>query len=406
MGAITFLMGMDSAGNAFFANAKGFFTGPNSVVIDAPAGGQSLEGVFKVLRDRANQTPKQVFDPINIVAHATGFSSLQFRMRAAATSPDIITADDLTAEIAKINAKAADAWKQLGQPIIISATKVVLYGCDVGRGAPFVRDFGRLFGEDLHVYAPLRVAVFRHAGTTFEHRLARTWSVPWPSAISQATAWPPTRTKFVADAVTKFGPTWTAVTNDPLGPIGLENNLKNVAVAATEKQAASWFFHEQISFDPSFVTATMPPVRSAIVSPGGSDVDDTTVENSIGPSHVTDRTNAATWVAHLLVLAQIIEQSVDITSSAQYRHVDIDPPQDASPGPKPPPNAPPITPPAHTSVWDEARDALIAAGVGETEIDSLSAGLAQADPGSLALADPDVPSVAGIDAEPTAEDFA
>ena len=407
MPAITFLMGADPVGgNAFFANAKGFFTGPNSDVVAAPAGGQSLEGVFKELRDRARQAPAKIYDPINIVAHATGFSSLQFRLRAAATSPDIIVADDLTTEIAKINAKAADAWKQLGPPIVTPTTKVVLHGCDVGRGASFLRDFGRLFSEDLHVYAPLRVALFRHAGNTFEHRLARTWSVPWPSDIGKTTAWPPARAKFVADAVTKFGPTWTTVTNDPLGPIGLEQNLKNVAVAATATQAASWFFHEHVVFDPQVVIPTMPPFRSAIVSPGGSDVDDTTVENAIGPAHVTDRANATSWVAHIAVLAEIIEKSVDITNSAQYRHIDIDPPTAPSPGPKPPPNAPPITPPAHSSVWDQARDALIAAGVGENAIDTLAAGLASADPSTLALADPDVPSVADIDAEPTAEDFA
>ena len=55
MGAITFLMDKDpaNAANAFYANAKGYFSGLQSDVIEAPAGGQTLEGVFKILRDRA-----------------------------------------------------------------------------------------------------------------------------------------------------------------------------------------------------------------------------------------------------------------------------------------------------------------------------------------------------------------
>jgi len=417
MPAITFLMGSDpaNAANAFYANAKGFFSDLGSEVIDAPAGGQSLETAFKVLRDKAAENPPKIYDPINVVSHASGFSSFEFKLRTATADP-FTSEDDLTAEIVKINAKAADAWKQLGPPIIVSTTKVVLYGCDVGRGAPFVENFGRLFGEDLHVYAPLRVAVFRHVGAKYEHRLARTWSVPWPSSITDSTNWSTpqkataTRQAFLAAADQKFGARWILV-KSVVGPTLLQE-LTPIANAATPAMGASWFFGEQVSLDvtdpanPQADIALMIPSKSAIIAPGGTDVDDTTVQNVIGPAQVTHKIGPKTWAAEIAVLAQIIEQAVSITDASQYRHVDIDPPKAPSPGPKPPPNTPPVVPPAHSNLWEQARDELIAAGVGAAELDAVAAELAPADDEAMALPDSDTPAIDGLDRDPTAEDFA
>lgn len=409
MGAITFLMDDDTShpGNPFYANAKGFFKQSPGEIIDSPTGGQTLEGVFKVLRDKAAETPPQIYDPINIVTHASGFSSFEFKLRATATS-DVTMPDDVTAEIVKINAKAADAWKQLGPPIIVPSTKVVLYGCDVGRGAQFLESFAQLFGDALHIYAPLRVAVFRHA-TIFEYRLARTWSVPWPTNITTATNWAKTRQDFVTAADTKFGAKWILV--KPIGSPTLQQELTAIAHTATAAMAASWFFGERITLDvtdeqnPQADIAQLIPLRSAILT-GGTDVDDTTVENVVGPAQVTHKIGPKQWAAEILALAQIIDKVVDITNTDQYRHCVISPPKAPSAGPKPPPNTPPVTPPAHSSLWDQARDELIAAGAEADEIDAAADGIAPAEAAELELPDPDTPAIEGLDRELTAEDFA
>ena len=62
--------------------------------------------------------------------------------------------------------------------------------------------------------------------------------------------------------------------------------------------------------------------------------------------------------------------------------------------------------PAHSNLWDQARDELIAAGVGADELDAAVAEIAPADAAELELPDPDTPAIDGLDRELTAEDFA
>jgi hypothetical protein len=407
MGALTFLMGRDvGSANAFYAEAKGFFT-PTSEVIEAPAGGQTLEAVFKMLRDRAASNPATIYNPINLVSHATGFSSLEFRLRAG--GPEITTQDEITAEILSFKA-ATKPWKQLGFPIITPDTNVVLYGCDVGRDAKFIGDLGQLFADALHIYAPLRVAVFRHSGTPpkYEHRLARTWAVPWPDNIGGSKTpakWKEARDKFVDDAKAKFGLKWLEVhqNDDPLG-MGLETLLKSVAKDADASMKASWFFGETVGFTGDDISLVKPP-PSAVLPPGGRDVDDTTVANVVRQSDFK-QVNATNWIAYTAVLAQIIEEEVAVTDTKKYRHVKIAAQQAPSPGPKPPAGAPPVSAPAHSSLWDEARDELIAAGMDADVIDEFVAGAAPGKLGELALADPGLPSPEGTDGELSPKDFA
>jgi hypothetical protein len=409
MAAITFLMDDDSShpDNPFYANAKGFFKQTPGEIVDSPAGGQTLEGVFKVLRDKAAETPPKIYDPINIVSHASGFSSFEFRLRASATS-DVTMADDVTAEIVKINAKAADAWKQLGPPIIVPATRVVLYGCDVGRGAPFLESVALLFGDALHIYAPLRVAVFRHVGTVFQYRLARTWSVPWPTNITSGMNWVKTRADFLVAADKKFGAKWILV--KPVAGPSLQQVLTPIAQTSTAAIGATWFFGERLTLDvadaqnPQADINQLIPMHSAILT-GGNDVDDTTVENVVGPAQVTHKIAPKQWAAEILGLAQIIDKDVDITDTDQYRHCVLSPAKAPSAGPTPPPNTPPVVPPAHSSLFDQARDELIAAGVSAGEIDAAVAAISPSAETELDLPEPDPPIIEGLDRPLAAEDF-
>ncbi len=68
---ITFLMGQDdpASGNPFYSLAKKYFQNPgSSTVIDAPATGQTLEGVFDSLRSLTTT----IQTTINLVSHASG----------------------------------------------------------------------------------------------------------------------------------------------------------------------------------------------------------------------------------------------------------------------------------------------------------------------------------------------
>ena len=87
MPEITFLMDRDLGGSGYFTEAEGYFTG-RSDTIDKPTGtdATTLEDVFKSLRARAKDD--EVYDTINLVAHGTGFSAVQFPISEARRTDD------------------------------------------------------------------------------------------------------------------------------------------------------------------------------------------------------------------------------------------------------------------------------------------------------------------------------
>jgi hypothetical protein len=130
MADLTFLMNVDPAGdpNHFYALAKQFFVAAGSTVVDAPAIGQTLEGVFNDLRSRAN-----VPTTINLVSHASGFASMECPVTLAsqAAGRRTMTVDDLK------DALAAKSLAPPGPAAITDKTRIVIYGCDVGRSESF-----------------------------------------------------------------------------------------------------------------------------------------------------------------------------------------------------------------------------------------------------------------------------
>lgn len=401
MPEITYLMATDPAGatNGYFANAKGYFLGRRSTVVDAPAGGQTLEGVFDDLRARAAAGAAGTFDQINLVSHATGFSSLMFGLTKSERG-GILTAARLTNALATASS-SAPILKKLGPPAVTDKTHVRLYGCDVGKDRPFLRDVGLMFGMPADVTAPLRVAVFRHDGATFAHRLARTWAVPWPSDVERTPpqGWAPVRQAFVAKAESKFGSAAAERSpGDLFAADAVKATLTAAAAAATATTASTFFFHEYVEVliptteaDPQAFVNTVRPATSGVVT--ASEVSDLTVASRVGPADFTDRSNPRSWVAHVAVLAQVIEAEVSVRND--HLTVAIAPASAPTPGPAPvgdggsPP--PPVPPPAH-SLWQQATDEFLAAGGAQGDLDALIAGL-DAPPPDHDLAEPDLPAL-------------
>jgi hypothetical protein len=408
MAEITYLMDADPAGaaNAFFGNAKGYFLATKSVVVDAPAGGQTLEEVFDDLRKRADTGPAGIFEVINLVAHATGFSSLMFGLTKAERG-HILTAGRLTNALAT-SASSAPILKRLGPPAVTAKTRVRLFGCDVGKDSAFLRNVGLMFGEPADVAAPLRVAVFRHAGASFIHRLARTWAVPWPSDIAATPSanWSAVRTSFIAKAESKFGQVADERNpNDIFARDAVKATITTAANPATAGTSATFFFHEYFELpippgeaNPQAFVNTVKPQSSATVT--ATEISDLSVPSRVGPADFTDKSNPSLWIAHVAVLAEVIDQPVSLGDSGQYRTVAIAPTTTPSPGPKAVGDAgvlpPPVPPPADT-LWQQVSAAFVLAGGAQGDLDALVAGL-DAPATDQELSEPELPVLTDADA--------
>lgn len=409
MAEITYLMDADPAGaaNAFFSNAKGYFLANKSVVVDAPAGGQTVEEVFDDLRKRAATGPAGIFDVINLVSHATGFSSLMFGLTKAERG-HILTAGRLTNALATA-ASNAPILKKLGAPAVTGTTRVRLFGCDVGKDGAFLRNVGLMFGEPADVAAPLRVAVFRHANASFTHRLARTWAVPWPSDIAATPSanWAAVRAAFITKAESKFGQVADERNpNDIFARDAVKSTITTAANAATAATTATFFFHEYFELpippadagNPQAFVNTVKPQSSATVT--AAEISDLSVASRVGPADFTDKSNAALWIAHVAVLAEVIDQPVSLTDSGQYRTVAIAPTSTPSPGPKTVGDAGvlplPVPPPAD-SLWQQVTAAFALAGGAQGDLDVLVAGLDAPAP-DQDLSEPDLPVLTDADA--------
>lgn len=313
MPEITYLMDRDPAGAGYFTEAERYFSArADATVVTTPEGAPptALADVLTDLRVRA--TSGDVFAVVNLVSHATGFSALQFPISQARREVDagLITTDTLKRAVAQAGTPGFPPV--LGPPAVTSATKVCLYGCDVGRDAGFMRLLGLLFGPELTIYAPLRMAVFRHQGSIAEHRLARTWSVPWPRDVRGSTDWAQVRTQFVDRALPRF---------TGRGDTGVEAAIRTAAQAATATSSGSFFFAGSVQTADN--PATHPAEATSVALPAGT-VDDTTVPLALSAADfAADPARPGTWVAWAAVLGQVLEQAVSLEDAGQFRRTVI-----------------------------------------------------------------------------------
>jgi len=307
MAEITYLMDSDPGATGYFHEASGYFSARSgNTVVAAPAGrARTLEEVFTDLRTRA--TGGQVYAVINLVSHATGFSSLQFPISAAHRDDEggLITTDTLKRALTKTGTDGYPAV--LGAPAVTKDTKVVLHGCDVGRDGTFLTMLGQLFGPELTIYAPLRVAVFRHTGTTFEYRLARTWSTTYTKDVHKVTDWAPVRTELANNLVAKF---------KDHGDPAVETTIRAAAQIATDTTPGSFFFSESMETVDDPATHTITGQSSTL--PTGT-VDDTTLPLQVTSADFKPSGSPGVWVAWIAVLGQVLEDAVSIDNGAQFR---------------------------------------------------------------------------------------
>jgi len=340
---LTYLMNRDPAGdpNHFYSLAKQFFVAAGSTVVEAPAAGQTLEGVFNDLKSRTD-----VPVTINLVSHASGFASMECPVTLAsqAAGRRTMTVDDLQ------DALAAKSLAPPGPAAITEKTRIVIYGCDVGRSESFLRMLSGLFGDPGEVLAPRRLGIFKADGTAVKYRQAQTWSLVRkpPLILGSATTptggWANYRTKFVDDAFVKFGR--LAIPDEPVGPDRLQTMLTNAAAQATTTFGPTFFFEEGVQIFPQGPQTAADAAASLAPRSNGDPVtavpksklelDDTTVVTTISGTDAYAANPAKTQFAiTVAILAQIIDQDVLIAEGPSYRRVTTSKGLAPSPGPQP-----------------------------------------------------------------------
>jgi len=279
-----------------------------------------------------------------------------------------------------------------GSGAITAKTRIVLYGCDVGRDTRFLISLGELFGTPASVAAPIRVAVFRLKDGKIQHRLARTWSVLWGagSIASTTTAgWPAARSAFTQKTDVKF------ITDLTIG-----STISSVVANATlDSTKSAFFFGEVFSVAKSAVSAVMP-VSSAVIKSG--DDDDTTVPVTIsaadmipGNADVSDP-NWATM--NITALASVIDEEVSLADSRQYQTISFAPQRARATGPAPaqtadgaPPPPPDDTAAPGPGSLQALADRYLAAGGTQADFDAFFADVVLPD------VDPSIPDATAVD---------
>jgi hypothetical protein len=392
MADLTFLMNADPAGttNAFYSLAKQYFTALNSTVIDAPAKGQTLEGVFTELKNR-----KVAQGTINIVSHAVGFGAIEGALSLAdqANGHTMTIAADLQ------DALAAKTLAPPGPGIITDKTRVVLYGCDVGRSVSFLTLLSGFFGNPGEMLAPRRLSVFKLTGTTVTYRQAQSWTLVRkpPLTLGAAAAptggWPAFRDKFVADAFDKFG-------RLALTEIDGDKHLKAILTAAakdaTKAIGPTFFLEETIDIFPSGTQTAAEAAASVKPIPNGdpvtasvqtaAQVDDTTLVTTISGTDAFAANPAKTkFSITVVLLAQVIDQDVSIAEGPGYARVTSSKGLAPSPGPKPSGggtgsgSGSGSGASADSGQLQSVIDQLVAAGTAQDVIDAVAAAAPQGD---------------------------
>lgn len=341
MADLTFLMNVAPSGDEkhFYVLARQFFTAAGSTVVDAPASGQTLEGVFDDLRSRSD-----VPETINLVSNLSGFASMECPVTLAsqAAGRRTMTVEDLK------EALAAKSLPPPGPTAVTDKTRIVIYGCDVGRSESFLRMLAGLFGDPGEVLAPLRLGVFALDGTTVKYRQAQTWSlVRKPPLVLGGAAdptggWADYRTKFVNDGSLKFGR--VAIPDEPIGPDRLLTMLTDAAANATTQAGPTFFFEAGIQIfaqgpqSAAAAAAALEPRSNGdpvtAVAKSKLELDDTTVVTTVrGTDAYPANPGETEFAITVAILAQIIDDEVLIAEGPGYRRLTTSPGLALSPGP-------------------------------------------------------------------------
>ncbi len=396
MADLTFLMNVDSATdpNKFYTLAKQFFVAAGSTVIDAPANGQTLEGVFAKLKALNKEQAT-----INLVCHASGFSSMQCPVTVASQNAGrlTMTADDLQ------NALSTKSLKPPGPAIITAKTRVVIYGCDVGRTNRFLLMLSGLFGDPGELLAPRRVSLFQLSGTTVKYRQAQTWSLvrKAPLLAAPTGGWPAYRAAFVQDATDKFAR--AAILTEIDGEAHLKTILTTAASNATTVFGPTFFFDEGIDILPAGsqtaaeAAASVKPMSNgdAVTAAPQSvfQVDDTTLVTTVSGADAYPVTPAKTeYAVTVVILAQVIDADVLIAEGTGYARVTTSKAIAPSPGPKTTAGGSG----APSASLQSLMDQLLADGAAQADVDALVAAIPQGDATEGLVTDsPDEIPVAG-----------
>lgn len=380
---LTFLMNVDPAGatNPFYGLAKQYFVAAGSTVIDAPANGQTLEGVFTELKTR-----NVAQGTINLVSHAVGFGAIEgpITLVSQAAGRTMTITDDLQDALAK------KSLPPPGPGVITDKTRIVLYGCDVGRSLNFLTLLSGLFGNPGELLAPRRLSVFKLEGSTVKYRQAQSWTLVRKAPLTPIGAdaptggWPAYRTQFVADASNKFGRAAIAAELD--GSTHLDAILTAAASNATKVMASTFFLDETIDIFPSgsqtaaeAAASVQPisngdPVKAAAQS--AAQVDDTMVVTTVSGADAYAANAAQTkYSITVVLLAQVIDQDVLIAEGPDYARVTSSKGLAPSPGPKPTGGGGGSTGSGAGGAKDQLQsviDELVAAGAAQEVIDTLT----------------------------------
>lgn len=326
---LTFLMNADPVGatNPFYRLAKQYFVAAGSTVIDAPPEGQTLEGVFTELKTR-----NVAQGTINLVSRAVGFGAIEgpITLASQAAGRAFTIADDLQ------DALAAKVLDPPGSAVITDKTRVVLYGCDVGRSLNFLRLLSGLFGNPGELLAPRRLSVFNLDGPTAQYRQAQTWSLVRKAplmpngASAPPEGWPAYRTQFVTDASDKFRQ--AAIQAEIDGDTHLNAILAAAASNATDAMASTFFLEETVDIFPTGsqtaaeAAGSMKPIPNgdpvSAAAQSAAQVDDTSVITTITGADAYPANAAQTkYSITVVLLAQVIDEDVLVAEGPGYARV-------------------------------------------------------------------------------------
>lgn len=406
MGELTYLMGVDGEPNAFYDLAKQFFTAADANVIDPPAGGQTLEGVLAHL---ATLTTEQRV--INLVSHTNGFAAMEGPVTLADQQEG-----RRTTTVHDLNDAVANKLLAPPSPTVVTAnTRVVIYGCDVGRVTRFLTLLSTLLGNPGELLAPRRLSVFYLGGTNVVYRQAQTWSVVRNELLlaaggtEPAVGWPAFRDKFVAEAVDKLGATAIG-SGETIDVEALKQKLTTIASAASTTIGPTFFIEESIDIhrqgdQTAAAAARSIPLRSngdPVTTPPASldAVDDTTVVTIVGGADAfATKPDESAFAISIVVLAKMIDAPVVIAENDGYRRITTSPARAPSPGPKPMGGGATTggDPGGSNAFAEDLRallDELLADGAPQADIDAILAAVPQGDATADIVTDvPDAPPV-------------
>jgi hypothetical protein len=390
---LTFLMNADPSGssNQFYTLAKKYFTAAGSTVIDAPANGQTLEGVFAKLK-ALNKEQRT----INLVSHASGFAAMECPVTVASQTAGrrTMTVDDLQ------DALAAKSLAPPGPGVITDKTRIVIYGCDVGRSENFLKMLSGLFGDPGEVLAPRRLSLFKLDGSTVKYRQAQTWSVVRKAPLVPAGGtvpiggWPAFRTTFVKEAFDKFAR--VAIASEITGGDRFKEILTTAASNATTTFGPTFFFEEGVDIFPTgsqtaadAAASVKPRSNGDLVvatAQSAAQVDDTTLVTTVSGADAYPANAAKTkYSISIVILAQVVDQDVLIAEGPGYRRLTSSKGIAPSPGPKPTSGGGSSGGGASggPSAFDEQLrallDELLADGAAQADVDAILAAVPQGD---------------------------